>query len=137
MRKGLIVFSILFFALQFLSGTVRSRTLKKGEAILDIKGKSSVTVKVGAHFCYSGIVHGSVGKWLIYKTEGDEVLSQPEEKLEYLTPDKIKAGMKGADKAKMTYIFEALKPGKVTLHMIREYRYEEESRESIVIVVEP
>lgn len=118
-------------------GVNRSRTIKHGEAVLELNGKTSVTVKAGTLMSYSGIVHGSVGKWLVYKTEGDEILSVTDEKKEYFYPEKIAAGMKGADKAKLTYIFKALEPGKVILHMIKEYRFEEESRESIEIIVEP
>ncbi|OHD54056.1 MAG: hypothetical protein A2Y33_10080 [Spirochaetes bacterium GWF1_51_8] len=108
--------------------------MEKTDAI-QLKGMTNVTAAIGDEFVYSGVVHGSVGFTMSYQFDGDPAIEMTGETLEYFHPEKMKAGMKGADEATLTWKFKAVAAGKVTVHFIKEYRFKEESRETIKIIV--
>ncbi len=111
--------------------------MKPKENEINIKSQASITVKTGDKLVYPYKLHGSVGFNSRYEISDEDVITISEERVKYLQPERMKdPHITGADNARGEFVFATLKPGKATITIYNEFRFEVESTEIIEVTVE-
>lgn len=105
---------------------------------IDIETAQSVLhLKEGQRFFYTYPKWGSVGIGAKYEIEDRTVIEFVGDVLSYDYPQRIKAGMTGADEGTGTFIFKAVKKGKSKLTIQKDFRGEKgEELKSLELLVE-
>jgi len=102
---------------------------------MDITEMDSVTLKVGDKVSYHFKKHESVGFNAEYSISDETILQFVESQTAYAQLEKLVIGMTGADRAKGTFVFQALQAGQATLTVQHLYRGELESEKQIEIKI--
>lgn len=87
------------------------------------------------HLTFTGKVHGSVG--IGYRLECDECAFTIERRFCYLYPDKVSAGLCGADEAVVYYELTPFKCGIFRITEVEDFRGEVTKRTRHVVIVLP
>lgn len=96
---------------------------------------SIVTITVGEFITYNYTSHGSVGYESEFDLDKPNILRLQKNEFHYRHPDRVKAGMCGADEAYGTYYFEAVDKGNAVLVFRRMFRGTVEREQHITIKV--
>ena len=104
-------------------------------ALSPLRGKSFV-VAPGTAITWSYESHGSVGKGGSCSSSNQGVVRYVREDVEYDNPERLKAGMSGADGGTAKVVFEALAAGSAELACEVEYRGSVERTDIFSITVE-
>jgi hypothetical protein len=96
-----------------------------------------VTVPVGATLLYSFKSHGSVGYGAIQQVGDSAVVRYVRTDMNYEQPDKVSAGMPGADAATGVFVFEAVAAGTTTVTVDEQFRGTTEQSTTFTITVTP
>ncbi len=100
--------------------------------------RTTLTVEKGAELHYSFNSHGSVGYGADYSIASPTIVRYVRTDMDYAHPEKMKAGMSGADEATGTFVFEARAVGSTTLRVTEDFRGEIELEvEYSITVVDP
>lgn len=92
--------------------------------------------KVGQKFSYNAPVHASVGIDSEVAIEDATIVKITDAKFEYQNKNQEKEPLAGGDAATKTYTFEALKVGKTTIEIKKNFRGTIESTAKFEIEVE-
>jgi hypothetical protein len=98
-------------------------------------GARKVEVSVGTELTFSFSQHGSVGRYAEHEEADPAVVRFSREDMKFHHPERVKAGMAGADAATGTYVFEAVAPGTATVTIRDMFRGTAENTYTFTVVV--
>ncbi|OHD58631.1 MAG: hypothetical protein A2014_04180 [Spirochaetes bacterium GWF1_49_6] len=105
--------------------------------MISLNGQKNLSVKVGEIMEYRGQVQESVGYFLSFDISDTSVVNMVSRDTEYAYPERMSAGMTGADEAVQVYRFKALSPGGTDIVFTLDFRGDIESREVVLVQVQP
>lgn len=94
-----------------------------------------IVIRKGHQLTFEGRAHGSVG--ITYRLECDECAFTIDRRYRYLYPEKVTAGLCGADEAVVTFVLTLSKCGVFRIAEVEEFRGEVTKRTRHVVVVLP
>jgi len=132
-----LVTSIVASALVATPALAAKQKPKKSVRVVKLSplGNKDIKVKPGTRLTWSYESHGSVGKTGSCSIGNKTSVKLVDRTTKYKYPDKIKKGMKGADRGTGTYVFEAVAPGKARITCSTGFRGKTQRTDEYTVTV--
>lgn len=136
MSKSYALFVILLL-LSGCSNKVENNDTEKIDLsqIISEKG-GTLHVATGAEMFVEKTVHASVGLTVDIKIGDTEIVEMYQSKVTYETPERMKPGMTGGDRASKRFYFRALRAGTTEIELITSFRGKTEKTERIEVAIQ-